>query len=255
LLQSWRLAEVAQSVEQWTENPCVASSILALGTIIFRRPTGRRRRSSHHMGTLVALLGFGCLGTISLILLLRPHVRIWGGPKYPPTRAPVQRDPPPPWDHDDLGLRRRRGGQGAAGHSRSNFNSDARRRKPPHSAASEADFRVRPGTGQQGPPKWDPYAEDQSSSHRVREARKGRSPHRSHRPDYYEILGVLPTASTQEIDTAYRRCAARVHPDQYFADQDRRAEAEKALKKINAAVQVLRDPSRRARYDARHGYR
>ena len=27
-----RPAEVAQSVEQWTENPCVASSILALGT-------------------------------------------------------------------------------------------------------------------------------------------------------------------------------------------------------------------------------
>ena len=35
MVRYWADAEVAQLVEQRTENPCVASSSLALGTILF----------------------------------------------------------------------------------------------------------------------------------------------------------------------------------------------------------------------------
>ncbi len=40
-----RLAEVAQLVEQWTENPCVGSSSLPLGTIRLNR---KKRSASRH---------------------------------------------------------------------------------------------------------------------------------------------------------------------------------------------------------------
>jgi DnaJ-domain-containing protein 1 len=167
----------------------------------------------------------------------------------------VQPDIPPLSNHDDLGLLRKRGGQRDPGHGPNGSKTDMKRHNASHVASGETHFRVRPGRSQSGPPTWDPYAADQSSSHRVRQLRRGQSPRRHHGPDYYEILGVVASATTQEIEAAYRRAAARVHPDRYFADPDRRKEAEKALKRVNAAVQVLRDPARRARYDARRGFR
>lgn len=59
--------------------------------------------------------------------------------------------------------------------------------------------------------------------------------------DYYEILGVGKTASADEIKKAFRRAAIEHHPD--------RGGDEAKFKEINEAYEVLKDPSKRQRYD------
>jgi curved DNA-binding protein CbpA len=61
---------------------------------------------------------------------------------------------------------------------------------------------------------------------------------------YYDLLGVDPAATTEEIQRAYRRLARRHHPD-VAPDGDRATMAE-----INSAWAVLGDPARRRLYDA-----
>ncbi|MFQ3610684.1 MAG: molecular chaperone DnaJ [Fimbriimonadales bacterium] len=64
-------------------------------------------------------------------------------------------------------------------------------------------------------------------------------------PDYYAILGVERTATTDEIKSAYRKLARQYHPD---VNPDN-PEAEERFKLINEAYQVLSDPDKRAVYD------
>lgn len=59
--------------------------------------------------------------------------------------------------------------------------------------------------------------------------------------DYYEILGVGKTASADEIKKAFRRAAIEHHPD--------KGGDETKFKEINEAYEVLKDPSKRQRYD------
>lgn len=59
--------------------------------------------------------------------------------------------------------------------------------------------------------------------------------------DLYEVLGVAPSASPEEIKKAYRRRARECHPD---AGGD-----EEEFKRVTHAHQVLSDPERRARFD------
>jgi molecular chaperone DnaJ len=60
----------------------------------------------------------------------------------------------------------------------------------------------------------------------------------------YDRLGVTATASPEEIRSAYRRIARRVHPDRGSAG------SEQAMAAVNEAWRVLSDPGRRAEYDA-----
>ena len=61
--------------------------------------------------------------------------------------------------------------------------------------------------------------------------------------DYYEILGVERTATTEEIRRAYRKRARQFHPDSAGS------EFEEKFKEISVAYEVLSDPKKRERYD------
>jgi len=63
--------------------------------------------------------------------------------------------------------------------------------------------------------------------------------------DYYAALGVERGASAEEIKKAYRRLAQKYHPD-----VSKEPEAEARFKEIAEAYQTLKDPEKRAAYDA-----
>jgi molecular chaperone DnaJ len=59
--------------------------------------------------------------------------------------------------------------------------------------------------------------------------------------DYYEVLGVGKDASADEIKKAFRRAAVEHHPD--------KGGDEAKFKELNEAYEVLKDDSKRKRYD------
>ncbi len=61
----------------------------------------------------------------------------------------------------------------------------------------------------------------------------------------YELLGVKPTASAEEIQKAYRKLAKKYHPDLNPGDRT----AEDRFKAVSAAYDLLSDPEKRARFD------
>jgi curved DNA-binding protein len=62
--------------------------------------------------------------------------------------------------------------------------------------------------------------------------------------DYYKILGVERTADQESVKKAFRRMAAKYHPD-----RNKDAGAEDRFKELNEAYEVLGDGDKRARYD------
>jgi molecular chaperone DnaJ len=63
--------------------------------------------------------------------------------------------------------------------------------------------------------------------------------------DYYEVLGVVQSASSEEIKKAYRKLALKHHPDRNKGDKT----AEAKFKEASEAYHVLSDKERRTNYD------
>lgn len=62
----------------------------------------------------------------------------------------------------------------------------------------------------------------------------------------YEILGVTPGDSQEEIRRAWREAAMKAHPDREGGSAEK-------MSQINEAYQILCDPARRAQFDAGNG--
>ena len=60
----------------------------------------------------------------------------------------------------------------------------------------------------------------------------------------YNILGVPPTASSEDIKKAYRVLAMRYHPD-----RNTHPGAESRFNAINTAYELLSDPKKRTEYN------
>lgn len=60
--------------------------------------------------------------------------------------------------------------------------------------------------------------------------------------DYYEVLGISKDASADEIKKAFRKAAIAHHPDKEGGDEAK-------FKEVNEAYEVLKDPSKKQRYD------
>jgi len=67
--------------------------------------------------------------------------------------------------------------------------------------------------------------------------------------DYYELLGVPKTASSNDLKKAYRKLAMQHHPDRNPGDK----KAEEKFKEISHAYEILSDDQKRAAYD-RYGH-
>lgn len=62
--------------------------------------------------------------------------------------------------------------------------------------------------------------------------------------DYYEVLGVIKSASADEIKKAYRKLALQYHPD-----RNKTKEADAKFKEVTKAYEVLSDAQKRQAYD------
>jgi molecular chaperone DnaJ len=68
--------------------------------------------------------------------------------------------------------------------------------------------------------------------------------------DYYEILGVAKTASSEEIKKSFRKLAMKYHPDRVSSLSDtEKKQAEEKFKELQEAYAVLSDTQKKQVYD------
>ena len=72
----------------------------------------------------------------------------------------------------------------------------------------------------------------------------------TNKPDYYKILQVDPEAEPEVVTAAYRRLAAKYHPD-----VNRASDAEDRMRDLNQAYAVISDPAKRSDYDRQRAAR
>jgi len=67
--------------------------------------------------------------------------------------------------------------------------------------------------------------------------------------NYYEVLGVLPSAGSQELKRVFQRLARQYHPDKTSEEMQLSDHTSRFLA-ISEAWKVLSDPELRKQYDA-----
>jgi curved DNA-binding protein CbpA len=65
-------------------------------------------------------------------------------------------------------------------------------------------------------------------------------------PDYYSILGVIPSADDIVIRAAFRVLVQRYHPDKWRGDK---TDGDSRIREINVAYEILSNKDRRREYD------
>jgi len=66
----------------------------------------------------------------------------------------------------------------------------------------------------------------------------------------YDVLGVRPDASVDDLRRAYRERARELHPDRNFdLDPADRAAAQRQMQELTDAWRILGDATRRRKYD------
>jgi DnaJ domain len=112
---------------------------------------------------------------------------------------------------------------------------------------AELDGRTVPGGGKSVPPR---------SGGTNKQATADASPPTQPHETFYDLLGVAPDATDEEIRRSYRIRAQLVHPDHHAGAADEVVEeARSQMGLLNQAWEVLRDSDRRAEYDATLGHR
>ena len=92
--------------------------------------------------------------------------------------------------------------------------------------------------------KIDPYCREAEEG--LRSLAKDREDEKN--VDYYKLLNLSRSASASQIKEAYRKAARVWHPDR-FSDPVEKKEAEKNMRRINRAWDILSDPEKKRMYD------